>query len=209
MTECQRTIEFWYDFASTYSYLSAMRIEALAGLAGVAVEWKPFLLGPIFAAQGWTTSPFNLYPAKGRNMVRDIGRLAGARGLRFSVPANFPQNSLMAARLALVGADEGWIAPFTRAVFVAQFADGADISDRDRLGAILMSLGVDSQRIFSRIEQADLKERLKRQTAEAQARGIYGAPSFLVGEELFWGDDRLEQALQWPSANAGSFIEHS
>ena len=104
-------IEFWYDFASTYSYLSAMRIEALAGAAGVAVEWRPFLLGPIFAAQGWTPSPFNLYPAKGRNMVRDIERLAAARGLRFVLPAKFPQNSLMAARLALVGAEEDWIAP--------------------------------------------------------------------------------------------------
>ena len=105
-------LEFWYEFASTYSYLSAMRIEALATAAGVAVEWKPFLLGPIFKAQGWDTSPFNLYPAKGRYMVRDLQRLAAGRGLRFALPAPFPQNSLAAARLALVGGDEGWIAPF-------------------------------------------------------------------------------------------------
>lgn len=191
------TIEFWYDLASTYSYLSAMRIEALAEAAGVEVAWKPFLLGPIFAAQGWTTSPFNLYPAKGRNMVRDIERLAAARSLRFALPTKFPQNSLMAARLALAGADEGWVAPFTRAVYVAEFGDGADISDRTRMGAILEGLGVDSERIFSRIAQPELKDRLKQQTGQAQARGIFGAPSFLVGEELFWGDDRLEQALEW------------
>ena len=197
MTGQAARIEFWYDFASTYSYLSAMRIEALAGAAGVGIEWRPFLLGPIFAAQGWTTSPFNLYPAKGRNMVRDIERLAAARGLRFALPERFPQNSLMAARLALVGSDEGWIAPFTRAVYAAEFADGADISDRGRMGTILQSLGVDSKRIFSCIEQPDLKQRLKQQTERAQAHGIFGAPSFVVGEELFWGDDRLEQALEW------------
>jgi 2-hydroxychromene-2-carboxylate isomerase len=197
MGASQAKIEFWYDFASTYSYLSAMRIEALAEAAGVEVAWKPFLLGPIFAAQGWTSSPFNLYPAKGRNMVRDIERLAGARGLRFALPAKFPQNSLMAARLALAGSDEGWIAPFTRAVYVAEFADGADISDRTRMSAVLKGLGVDSGRIFSRIDEPDLKERLKQRTAQAQARGIFGAPSFLVGDELFWGDDRLEQALEW------------
>jgi 2-hydroxychromene-2-carboxylate isomerase len=193
----QPKLEFWYDFASTYSYLSAMRIEALAAAAGIAVGWKPFLLGPIFAAQGWTTSPFNLYPAKGRNMERDIERIAAGRGLRFALPKKFPQNSLMAARLALVGSDEGWIAPFTRAVYAAEFASGADISDSRALATVLQSLHLDFQRIFARIEQVDIKDRLKRQTAEAQARGIFGAPSFLVGEELFWGDDRLEQALAW------------
>ena len=100
-------MEFWYEFASTYSYLSAMRIEALAAVAGVAVAWRPFLLGPIFKAQGWDNSPFNLYLAKGRYMVRDIERLAAERSLRFALPALFPQNSLRATRLALVGNDEG------------------------------------------------------------------------------------------------------
>jgi 2-hydroxychromene-2-carboxylate isomerase len=190
-------IEFWYEFASTYSYLAAMRIEAAAAAAGVAVEWKPFLLGPIFHAQGWDNSPFNIYPTKGRYMVRDMERLAAERGLRFALPKPFPQNSLLAARLALVGAEEGWIAPFTRAVFTAEFADGAQIADRGVLASILDGLRLDSQRLLSRTEQPEIKDRLKRQTGKAQELGIFGAPSFVCGGELFWGDDRLEQALAW------------
>jgi 2-hydroxychromene-2-carboxylate isomerase len=197
MSERASRIEFWYEFASTYSYLSAMRVEAAAASAGVSVEWKPFLLGPIFHAQGWDSSPFNLYPAKGRYMVRDIERLAGERGLRFALPKPFPQNSLLAARVALVGAEEGWIAPFTRAVFAAEFADGAQIADKAMLASLLDGLRLDSKRILSRIEQPEIKDRLKQQTAEAQQLGIFGAPSFVCGGELFWGDDRLEQALAW------------
>jgi 2-hydroxychromene-2-carboxylate isomerase len=197
MSSAVPKLEFWYEFASTYSYLSAMRIEALAETAGVAVVWRPFLLGPIFKAQGWDNSPFNLYPAKGRYMVRDVGRLAAERGLRFALPAPFPQNSLLAARLAFVGSDEGWVGPFTRAVYAAEFAEGADISYRIVLRSIADGLRLDSERIFSRAEQPTLKDRLKQQTAEAQARGVFGAPTFLVGHEMFWGDDRLEHALAW------------
>jgi 2-hydroxychromene-2-carboxylate isomerase len=197
MTGSNPTLEFWYDFASTYSYLSAMRIEELAARAGVAIEWKPFLLGPIFHTHGWNTSPFNIYPAKGRYMVRDMERLTDERGLTFAMPENFPQNSLAAARLALIGGDDGWIAPFTRAVYTAEFAHGADIADRHVLAGILASLGLDSERLLARMEHAEIKQRLRQQTSQAQSRGIFGAPGFITGEELFWGDDRLEQALAW------------
>jgi 2-hydroxychromene-2-carboxylate isomerase len=130
-------------------------------------------------------------------MVRDMERLAAERGLRFALPKPFPQNSLLAARLALVGAEEGWIAPFTRAVFTAEFADGAQIADRSVLASILDGLRLESQRLLSRTEQPEMKDRLKRQTTAAQELGIFGAPSFVCGGELFWGDDRLEQALAW------------
>ncbi len=86
-------LEFWYEFASTYSYLSAMRIEALAASAGVEIVWKPLLLGPIFRAQGWDNSPFNIYPAKGKYMVRDMERLAAARGLPFRLPRPSPRTA--------------------------------------------------------------------------------------------------------------------
>lgn len=188
-------LEFWYEFASTYSYLTAMRIEALAEKAGVDVIWKPFVLGPIFSAQGWNTSPFNIYPAKGKYMVREMERLTKQRGLPFSMPSPFPQNSLYAARLALIGHEEGWGAAFTRAVFTAQFAEGANISNKETLADILKSLRLNASSLLARIEERHIKERLRQQTEEAQELGIFGAPSFLARNELYWGDDRLEQAL--------------
>ena len=195
MSASRPSLEFWYEFASTYSYLSAMRIEALAEQAGVSVVWKPFVLGPIFHAQGWNTSPFNIYPAKGRYMVREMERLTSARGLPFKMPSLFPQNSLHAARLALIGHDEGWGPAFTRAVYTAQFADGADISDRATLGSILARLDLDAAAQLARIEDPQTKQRLRQQTEVAQELGIFGAPSFLADDELYWGDDRLEQAI--------------
>ena len=196
MSKASGRIEFWYEFSSTYSYIAAMRIERLAEAAGVTIDWKPFLLGPIFAAQGWNTSPFNLYPAKGRYMVREMERLAEQYDVPFRMPAVFPQNSLQAARLALVGAEAGWIVPFTRAVYLAEFRDGLDISSKAVLEDVLRGLNLDPAPLFEGIAAPDIKERLKDQTDLAEESGIFGAPSFMVGEELFWGNDRLEPALE-------------
>ncbi len=189
-------LTFWYEFASTYSYLTAMRIEAAAEAAGVEIAWQPFLLGPIFRSQGWATSPFNIYPAKGRYMVRDVGRIAAARGLAFRMPEPFPANSLKAARLAIVGIDEGWVAAFSRAVFAAEFARGRDIASEAVLGEILVELGLEAPAVLARSGEPDIKERLRAATAAAGACGIFGAPSFMTADnEPFWGDDRLEAAL--------------
>ena len=195
-------LEFWYEFASNYSYLSVMRISDLAKQAGVEVTWRPFLLGPIFKSQGWDTSPFNLYPVKGRYMIRDMQRLAESRGLPFVMPPTFPANGLKAARLALIGADEGWIEPFTRAVFEAEFGRGEDIAQPAVIEKALSGLGLDSASLLARAEEPEIKQRLKDQTAEASSRGIFGAPSFITEDgELFWGDDRLEQALAWAAGS--------
>ncbi len=193
------TIEFWYEFASSYSYPAAMRVARLADAAGVALRWRPFLLGPIFAAQGWNDSPFNLYPAKGAYMWRDLARICEAEGLPLNRPVHFPQNGLKAARLALAGETAGWTADFTRAAFRANFAERKDISDDAMLAGILAALGVTAADAIAAANTPANKERLKEQTAEAMARGIFGAPSFTAGNELFWGNDRLEQALRWAS----------
>lgn len=190
-------VEFWYEFASTYSYPAAMRAERLAAAAGVELRWRPFLLGPIFAAQGWSDSPFNIYPAKGRYMWRDLARICAAEGLALREPLSFPQNGLRAARIALLGAEEGWGPGFTRAVYEANFAGRKDISDEAVLTGILGALGLDAASIIERAASDENKARLKTQTQEAIVKGIFGAPSFVVGDELFWGNDRLEAALQW------------
>ncbi len=191
-------LTFWFEFASTYSYLSAMRIEEMARKADVEVIWKPFLLGPIFKAQNWDTSPFNIYPAKGRYMVRDIERIAQKRGLQFHLPKPFPQNGLLAARLAIVGLEEGWGAAFIRSVFRLQFAEQQNIAERSTLTTALADAGASENPAFERAQSAEVKNQLRANTEKAQARGIFGAPSFTTESgELFWGDDRLEHALLW------------
>lgn len=192
------SMDFWYEFASTYSYPTAMRIEKLAADQGVTVRWRPFLLGPIFKELGWNDSPFNIYAAKGRYMWRDLARVCEADGLPLKLPpVRFPQNGLKAARLALAGETEGWAPAFTRAVFAANFAEQKDISDDATLCAILGVIGVDSARAMDAANAPENKAALRAQNEEAAARGLFGAPSFTVGDELFWGNDRLEAAIAW------------
>jgi 2-hydroxychromene-2-carboxylate isomerase len=189
-------MDFFYEFASTYSYIAAMRIAPIAEAAGLTVRWRPFLLGPIFKAQGWQTSPFNLFPAKGRYMLRDCEREAVANGLTFRLPEPFPQHTLLAARVAVAGLEEGWGEEFSRNVYRAQFAEGRQVGDRDVIGEIVDALGRNGAAALVRAGSDDIKGKLRRNTAEAQQQGIFGAPSFIAGGELFWGNDRLEQALR-------------
>ncbi|HKU97294.1 MAG TPA: 2-hydroxychromene-2-carboxylate isomerase [Vineibacter sp.] len=190
------TVEFWYEFGSTYSYLAAERVEGVARVMGVAVQWRPFLLGPIFDAQGWASSPFNLFPIKGANMWRDVERIAAKYHLAWTRPTTLPRNGLLAARVALIGADDGWIANFTRAVFRANFVEDRDIGDAAVIADIVAKLGLDPS-VMARANTPENKARLRTQTDTAVALGIYGAPSFTVDKELFWGHDRMEQAFQW------------
>ncbi|PLX38356.1 MAG: disulfide bond formation protein DsbA [Hyphomicrobiales bacterium] len=193
-------IEFWYEFASTYSYLTAMRIEAAAEEAGVEVVWRPFLLGPIFHAQGWDSSPFNIYPEKGRYMWRDMERQCTALDLPLTRPDPFPQNGLLAARIAQIGLADGWGVAFSKSVYASEFGAGRDISDAHVLGALIegLNLGLDAAETIERAGSAENKLALRTATEEAQERGIFGAPTFVTADgELFWGNDRLEIALHW------------
>lgn len=192
------TLDFWFEFASTYSYPAAMRISPLAEAAGVAVRWRPFMLGPIFKEQGWTTSPFNLFPAKGRNMWRDLERTCGTIGLPFVRPTTFPQNTLLAARVALVGLAEAWGEDYCRAIYRAEFAEGRTVEEIKTIAGVLTGLGLDAGAVLDRAQSNENRSQLRAHTDEAQRLGIFGSPSFVTDDgELFWGNDRLEAALNW------------
>jgi 2-hydroxychromene-2-carboxylate isomerase len=196
-------LTFWYEFASTYSWLAAERIEALATAADVGVNWRPFLLGPIFVAQGWPSSPFNVYAAKGANMWRDIERHCELMHLPPPTrPEPFPQNSLLAARVATT-LPEATRPAFSRTVFRAEFTRAQPIANRAVIGEVLRDCGLDAESTLAAAESAENKAALRAATDEAAAHGVYGAPSFVASSgELFWGNDRLEQALAWAKREA-------
>lgn len=197
-------LTFWFDFASTYSYLSAMRIEQLASENDVEIIWQPFLLGPIFKAQGYETSPFNLFEIKGKNMWRDLERQAEYYGLpAFTKPDPFPQNGLRAARIAAYYGRESWVPEFIKSIFFAQFTKAALISD-ELIVSSLNDLGQDGDALLHQAKSDQtVKDKLRQVTEEAREMDLFGAPSFVTEDgELFWGNDRLEQAIAWAKRNS-------
>ena len=189
-------IEFWFDFASPYSYPAAMAIEARA--VGREVRWRPVTMGPIFADLGWTDSPFNLQPAKGRYMWRDMERICAAEGLAFHRTDPFPPNTVLAARLAIVALERTWGPDFCRAVFHAEFAGQKDVADPDVLAGLITDCGGDADTVAAAALSTANKPRLRVAVEEARRKGIFGAPTFVIEGEVFWGFDRLEAALAWP-----------
>jgi len=196
----EKITEFWFDFASTYSYPAAMRSEDLAAKCHVRMVWRPFVLGVIFEKQGWYDSPFNIYPAKGNYMWRDLERLCAALAIPFRKPSRFPRNGLTAARIVCANEGAQWIAEFTRKVYTANFAQDRDIAKREVLCGCLQGLVDDPAAVFEAAHGKEAKARLRANTERAMALGIFGAPSFITAGELFWGHDRLETALAWQSA---------
>ncbi|RHX91840.1 2-hydroxychromene-2-carboxylate isomerase [Leptospira stimsonii] len=188
--------EFFFEFASTYSYLSVMRIERVIQDPEIKIVWRPFLLGPIFKEQGWNDSPFNLYPAKGKYMWKDMQRRTRKYGINFLIPSIFPRNGLLASRIVVANEGQPWIPSFIRETFQANFAKDQDISSPEIIGPILKNIGVNAEEILKNASDEDVKDRLRKQTEHATEIGIFGAPSFIANGELFWGDDRLEDALE-------------
>lgn len=188
-------IEFWFDFGSNYSYLSMMRIEAAAAQAGVAVAWRPFLLGAIFRDFGWSTSPFVLQKEKGDYMWKDMQRQCRKYGLAWARPTTFPRAAILPSRVALLGTEQPWGGDFNRAMMTMNFAADRDIDSAEAVGETLSALGLPAQAIIDEAQSDANKLRLRKQTETARARGVFGAPTFFIGEDMYWGNDRLDDAL--------------
>lgn len=193
----QPEIEFWFEFGSNYSYLTVMRIEDEARDHGVRILWKPFLLGPIFQAMGMSNSPFVLQKEKGAYVWKDMARQCRKYGLQWVMPSVFPRLGVLPLRIALLGVEKPWIGAFCGRVMELNFVHDQDINHPDQMAPILTELGLPVAETIAQAQADATKARLREQTEQARARGIFGAPTFFVGAEMFWGNDRLEDALNF------------
>lgn len=187
-----RTVEFFFDFGSPTSYLAFTQLPRIAAERGARIRWRPMLLGGVFKATG-NASPVTV-PAKGRWMGQDIARWARRYGVPFSFNPNFPINTLTLMRGA-VGMQLRQPESFARyrdAVFAALWQDGRDLGDAAVLAATLADAGLDPQAFAALVADPEVKAGLIASTDEAVSRGVFGAPSFFVGDAMFFGQDRLD-----------------
>jgi 2-hydroxychromene-2-carboxylate isomerase len=193
------TFDFFFDLASGYSYLAHSQVEPLAQRTGVRVRWRPFLLGAVFKATGNET-PARI-PAKAAWMVRDMALWAQQYGMAVTFPSRFPLASVTPLRLLVAAGrlhGEAAIARLAHPLFEAAWSLDQDINDPAVLARCATAAGFDAAELAAAVGEAETKDALRANTDEAVQRGVFGAPAFVVGDELFWGNDRLhfvEQAL--------------
>lgn len=189
-------IDFWFSTGSTYSYLTVSRIEQISAREGVRFNWRPFSVRAIMREQNNT--PFVGKPVKMAYMWRDIERRAGMYGLAVKVPAPYPIRQFdLANRIAVLGMAEGWGKPYIVASYRRWFVDGHEPAIEPNLSASLAEVGQQAGRVVERAGGDDVLELYEAATAEANKLGVFGSPSFAVDGEVFWGDDRLEDAIKW------------
>jgi len=189
-------IDFWFSIGSTYSYLSIMRLGGVGRTCGVAFRWHPFSVREIMIEMD--NIPFRTKPVKAAYMWRDIERRAQKYQLPCRVPAPYPLREWdVANRIAILGAREGWVADYARATYRRWFEQGLEPGTEPNLSQSLAEIGQDSARVVTLAASAQIDAAYRSATDEARALGIFGAPTFVVGRELFWGDDRLDDAIAW------------
>ena len=189
-------IDFWFSIGSTYTYLTVSRLEGVSATEGIHFNWRPFSVRAIMREQN--NVPFATKPVKMRYMWRDIERRAAMYGLRVNVPAPYPLKEFdLANRLALLGLAEGWGKSFILASYRRWFVEGQEPGLEPNLSASLAEVDRETVRTVERASGGDVVETYEAATAEARKLGIFGSPTFAVGGELFWGDDRLDDAMTW------------
>lgn len=191
-------IEFWFDLTSPYAYFAGLEVDALAARHGRTVHWKPFLLGVIFKTTG--SSPLTAQPLKGDYARRDWARLARLAGVAFTLRDDFPLRTQVPARMVLaLEAEAGIIAAgkVAKRLLDALFGEGADIANVEIAAALASGMGFDRSSLIAASGDLHWREALQRRCAEAEERGICGSPWIVIGDEPFWGADRLEMAERW------------
>ncbi|MGH1350912.1 MAG: 2-hydroxychromene-2-carboxylate isomerase [Methyloligellaceae bacterium] len=196
-----KQIEVWIEFGSPYTHIAVQTIEDKARNAGLSIVWRPFLIGAIFQLQGYTDTPVNLFKPKGNYMWRDMVRQCEALNVPYKKPDIFPINGITAARIATAADGQPWQGDFIRETFMSYFYQGQDITSPAILSEALNKGGCsDIEAALNTATLPEIKDKLKARTQEAINRGIFGSPSFFVGDELFWGSDRIEQAVAFASS---------
>jgi 2-hydroxychromene-2-carboxylate isomerase len=193
-----KQIDFWFTMGSTYTYLTVTRLPHVAAATGTEFRWRPFHL--LIILKEMNHVPFADKPVKCAYMWRDIGRRAAMYGIPAKLPAPYPvANSERANLVAIVGMREGWGSDYVRAAYRLWFQSGQENgSDANIIGS-LREVGQDPSRVLELAESDGTKAFLIAETKAARELGIFGSPSFVVAGELFWGDDRLQDALAWMS----------
>ena len=192
----QSPIEFWFSIGSTYTYLTVMRIGEVAATTGISFRWRPFDVRAIMLEMN--NIPFSTKPVKARYMWRDVERRAAMYGIPWAAIPPYPLKDLsLPNRVALVGCEEGWCAAYVTAAYRRWFIGRKDVSGEPNISTSLREIGQDPDRVLAIADSERLKILLNGQTDTARGLEIFGAPSFVVGDELFWGDDRLEDAIAW------------
>lgn len=185
-----KTIEFYFDFGSPTAYLAHTQLPSIAKRTGAELVCHPMLLGGVFKATG-NVSPV-MVPAKGKYMGRDIARCAERFGVPYHWTPHFPVHTMNVMRGAIVAREDGSLVPYMDAVFRAIWVDRKNTAEPEVLAEVLSTAGLDAGRFAERIQDPAVKEALKSGTQEAVDRGIFGAPTMFVGEEMFFGQDRLD-----------------
>ena len=174
-----------------------MRIENIADEAGLSIKWRPFLLGPIFKSFGWDNSPFVLQKEKGDYMWKDMVRQCRKYDIPWTRPSTFPRLAILPLRVALYGAEQPWIGEFCKRVMLQNFATDQDINAEENVANVLEKLHLPAASIIAIAQNETNKLKLREQTNNAKSLGIFGAPTFFVSGEMFWGNDRLDEAIAY------------